>query len=51
MPGPMSTTNSITVYEIQISERLSLHTFCTGMTVPMLLFCMLHKSSNFRKLQ
>lgn len=45
MPGPMSMTNSITVYKIQISERLSSHTLCTGMTVPMSSFCMRHESS------
>jgi hypothetical protein len=48
MPGPMSTKkNSSTLYKIQISERFPIYTFCTGMTVPMLLFCILHRSYNF----
>ena len=51
MPGPMSTTNSITVYKNQISEWFASHKFCTGMRVPLFLFCILYKSPNFRTLQ
>ena len=34
-----------------ILEWLSSHKFCTGMTVPMLLFCLPHWSSYFRTIQ